>query len=398
MVHVDLPQRESDANLDEEAGTLMAADLPGEMRFLLRVVAAGFGAVAPAADAGLDWHRLVAWIRHHRLEPLLEPALNPAAGVPDPWREELRTLHRNARMRSMRMAAEAARLGAAFAGAGLEMLVVKGPALSAQLYGDPCRRFCRDLDLLVRPADEASARALLAQCGYGLGDGMTTPQRNALTLRHGEGAAPVELHVRLADDDRMFPIDALRPFQNAATVDLAGVRVRTLGIDAAVVYAAYHGAAHHWSRLYWLADFAAAARQAEVDWDRVAAIAGRTGSTRTLVLAHHLSAALLGEAARAPAPPVGRRVVPSAAVAYRMLAAPPGQDLAALRRVGVFRVLWADLLMQRDWRAVRALLALRLRPAESDRALVSLPPSLAFLYPLVRLYRVLSLVLGKGGR
>lgn len=376
----------------------MAADLPGEIMFLLRMIAAGFGGAMPMAEAGLDWPRMAAWIRHHRLEPHLPVVLRDVAGVPEYWREVLRTRHCNARMRSMRMAAEAARLGATFAGAGVEMLVVKGPALSALLYGDPCRRFCRDLDLLVRSADKGAARALLAECGYGVGTGMVTRQRNALTLRHGDGAAPVELHTRLADDDRLFPIAALRPFEHAATVEMAGMPVRTLGIDAALVYAAHHGAAHHWSRLYWLADFAAAAHRPEVDWNRVGDIARRTGSSVRLELAHHLCATLLGRGRGVSGPTTLRRVAPSAAVARRMLAAPPGEDLAALRRVGVFRVLWADLLIQGGWRAIGALLVLRLRPADSDRALVSLPPALAFLYPLVRLFRVLALVLGRQER
>lgn len=387
---IPAPARRSPIRHDAPA--LNVAALPAETRFLLGVVAAGLGGPAPHPDPGMDWAGLLARVRHHRLEPLMGAALEPGMAMPGAARRELLAMRHGAALRTMRLAGELRRLVRCFAGNGVEVLALKGVALSVLLHGDPLRRACRDIDLLVRPGAEGEARALLARCGYGTTSDAVIPCHNAVELRHARHPVSVELHVRLADDERLLPTAALRPFDTAVEVEVAGIPVRTLGPGAALAYAAYHGAHHHWFRLHWLADIAAAARCPRVDWAEVADIARRAGAGRQLAMACRLSDALFG---RAPPdlPPLSERdlagVRRAEAIIPAILAGPPADDVETVRRVGRLRVLRSELALHRRPRAKWAQLLTRLRPTDTDRAATPLPPRLHALHYPLRILRVL---------
>lgn len=372
------------------------ATLPAEVRFLLNVVAASLGGSEegvppPQPDPALDWTKLPALVRHHRLEPLIGPALAPDVAIPDGQRRILAAMRRDAAIRSMRLAGELARIARAFADAGVEMLALKGPALSVLLYGDPSRRFCRDIDLLVRPEVQAEARRVLAGCGYGTTPDAVVACANAVQLLHAGNHAPVELHVRLAADERLFPVAALAPFDSAVSVEIGGTRVPTLGLDAAMVYAAFHGAGHYWGRLYWLADIAAAARRPDIDWPRIAKLAQRMGVDRHLALAARLSGTLL-EQPLPGLPPLGSQgmaaVRRAEAILPVFLSKPWDTDLDALRAAGRFRVLRCELALHHRVKALWALALVRLKPSDTDHTAVPLPKKLDCLYFAIRFIRV----------
>jgi hypothetical protein len=375
-----------------ETPGLRPADLSPEIRFLLEVLAAGLDGRQPDIDDGLDWPCVIRCVRHHFVVPLMAGALAPGLPIPDEVRRELAGLRREAMLHAMRLTAELTRLARAFATAGLEVLALKGPALSVLLHGDPYRRASRDIDLLVRPGDEAAAQALLAGCGYGATPETVLPVTNAVVLRHPHRPFPVELHVRFADDDRLFPCAAVHPFDTATEVEIAGTRIRTLGPEAALAYAAYHGAKHHWARLYWLTDIAAAAKHPGIDWAQVAVLARRTGTGRHLALAAHLSEALLGRRI-AGLPPLCPRdraaILRVEATLPAVLTTPPCPDLEAIGRAGRLRVFRNEVTLYCRLPAQWALLLVWLQPTDTDRAIVTLPAGFRFLYYAVRLVRVL---------
>jgi hypothetical protein len=61
---------------------------------------------------------------------------------------------------------ELAEILAAFAGAGIEAIPLKGSHLATSYYREPGLRPMNDLDVLVRPADEPRALEALARLGY----------------------------------------------------------------------------------------------------------------------------------------------------------------------------------------------------------------------------------------
>jgi hypothetical protein len=360
-----------------------------EMGFLLAKVGAHLhGAPPPPPPPNLDWDETLAHIGHHRLEPLVAPG----DGMPKESRRRLHDMRLRSARTALTQACELAHLAKAFAAADVEMLALKGPAFAVLLYGDPAARFSRDIDLLVRPEMEKEALAVLFGCGYGTTPTAVVRDANVIKLLPERGRTPVELHVRLGDDERLLPKSKFSPFDAATVVKIADVSVSTLDLEPALAYAAYHGGKHHWSRLYWLADIAFATTRRDVEWGRVADIARRAGIERYLGLALSLSAVLLGAEAK-NAPPLTRRsakaINRAKDVVFDLLCAPRSADLVALRRIGQFRVLRADLGMYTRLSARRALLSLRVRASDADRQVVALPEKLAFLYFAVRICRVL---------
>lgn len=218
---------------------------------------------------------------------------------------------------------------------------------------------------------------------------------NAVELWNPDRGTVVELHVRLADDERLLPTAALHPFETAVTVTIAGRPVRTLAPDAALVYAAYHGAHHHWFRLHWLADIAAATRNPGIDWARATRMARQTGTERHFAMAARLSGGLMGCTPPDPPAPSGRDLAAirrAESLVSAILAGPPADDRDTVRRVGRLRVLAGELALCRRPAAAWAQLLTRLRPTDSDRTALPLPSALGALHYPLRLLRMAWIV------
>ncbi len=86
----------------------------------------------------------------------------------------------------------------AFAGAGIPVILLKGPAIARWLYDDGTHRPYFDIDLLVRPADWERATAILAEMGFRdrdrwRGGEGTDRMAHAATWARADGCA-VDLH------------------------------------------------------------------------------------------------------------------------------------------------------------------------------------------------------------
>lgn len=345
----------------------------------------------PRPDGDLDGRLLAALVRHHRIGALLGPALAPEAALPDAVADPLRRVCRKAIARSLDIQAETARVALAFRDRGLDLLVLKGAAFAAGFYGDAGMRVPRDIDLLVRPRDREPALGLLQGLGYRqpqrqLGEGTT------VGLAQASGVL-VELHVGLGEEPGILAPRDLDPFETAMTVTVAGTAVRTLGPEAAVVYAAHHAAKHYWRRLIWLEDLAAAATSGRMDWPAAVTLARRCGVEVHLTLGLLLAHRVLG----APMPPAlagdGRLLAAaerSMPVAWRVLNIPfVATDQEAVRHIGRLRALRWEVGLHRRMAGRIGVLRYRLRPTVMDAAVVELPPHLAWLYLPVRIVRVL---------
>lgn len=336
----------------------------------------------------------MAAVSHHRVVLLLRLG-NPDGGtMPAIVRGRLVELQQRATRRSLALAAELVRLVRAFRTAKLDVLTLKGAPLSVQLYGDPCRRAARDIDLLVRPADLTAAAALLHGLGYRDGAGHEETGHKHAELYHPGLDSVVELHVSFDECDAAFPIARLRPFETAVTVAIGGEAVATLAPAAALTFAAFHGAHHFWRRLLWVADMAAAARNPATDWESAFALARRVGVEGFLTLGATLAHDLLG----APLPdPLTRspyelaRARHAAANLRWALAKPlPPSESEMIHHLGRFRWLaWELRLFNRPSNRLE-LLRYRMRPSETDRRLVRLPRPFRFLYYGLRAARMLA--------
>jgi hypothetical protein len=100
-----------------------------------------------------------------------------------------------------------------FDGAGISMIVLKGPAFALDAYGDTARRQFVDLDLLIHPADLPRAADILVAEGY-------SPQAFEPGSRGAEfflsyedqfvsnaDGGPIDLHWRLLPNYFPFALD-----------------------------------------------------------------------------------------------------------------------------------------------------------------------------------------------
>ena len=185
------------------------------------------------------------------------------------------------------MAEKSRALSAHFASADIPVLFVKGLTLGKLAYGDIATKAAVDIDLLIEPRRLAEAAALLDANGYQRvqpSRAMTMTQlaawhalRKESTWRKRDSRLQVDLHTRLADNDRLIP--AIGIGSPRQTVELLpAIALPTLRRDELFAYLCVHGASSAWFRLKWICDLAALIEQGANPWVRFTA--ARNGSAR----------------------------------------------------------------------------------------------------------------------
>lgn len=212
----------------------------------------------PADEPAED---LLEAIRRHRVAELLG---SQAVGLELPVEllgpiADLRAVGRRALMVQV---LETGRLQQVFDEAGIDSMVIKGPALAVQTTGDPAARGAGDIDLLVDPDRVTDAHELLLASGWSLRPGYDV-KPGTWAWRHVMGAfnaftydgpgSAVDLHWRLDPT-----LDALPTFAEAwdrrVRVDLGGVKVDTLCHADLLAHTSLHTAKDTWRWMRSLVD------------------------------------------------------------------------------------------------------------------------------------------------
>jgi hypothetical protein len=163
---------------------------------------------------------------------------------------------------------------------GIQVLVLKGLPLAQILYGDITLRHTSDLDLLVRREQVSVARATLAELGYvwpheELVPGARVEFETEMALEREDARTGMrhqcDLHWHLVDSpfyQQVIQLDWL--WETAARHPLGEGQVRTLGLEARLIYLCAHAALHHQGgRALWICDIDRLLRQqsTELDWE-----------------------------------------------------------------------------------------------------------------------------------
>lgn len=164
--------------------------------------------------------------------------------------------------------------------AGIECLVLKGPALAQLVYPDPSARWYGDLDVHVREADLPAVHRVLREAGLVVVDGgdeqgppRLIPQAPGAEWHYW--AADSQLMVELHGDDLLHsglvPRNYDGLWKRAIDVEVYGVRVKALSLEDQIATLAAHVHYHGYTRLNWLSDIAFIVRDhgAKVDWQRL---------------------------------------------------------------------------------------------------------------------------------
>jgi hypothetical protein len=347
----------------------------------------------------LDWTRVEEQAVHHGIVPLVWrhlAALGTRASDPAPF-ASLEAAAQEIAVRNLRFAGELLAVVEALARAGVRAAPMKGASAAVAYYGNlALRTFC-DLDLLVAPADVATAWDVLAARGYRPQVPLSPGWRKVRVreeyeyLFYGPGDLLVDLHWGLMPPGFSFTPSTAELWGRLETIALGPATISTLGPEDALVFACLHGSKHDWSTLGTIADVAEIVRaRPGLDWDRILAWSAPTGRRRLidlgLTLAHGLLAAPIPEDVRQRAasdPRTAALVDEIGAVLF-----PPGEP-------GPRRGLWARTFDGVYYRAM-ALRRDRLRfvhdrlllPTPLDWRVLPLPAALAPLYYGVRPVRL----------
>jgi hypothetical protein len=258
-----------------------------------------------------DWSRLLVLAEEHGVIGHLAtrlPELDENIVRADE-RSALVELHRAQVFRTLGIVRELFRLLELFAGKDIPSLVVKGPVLAVDAYGDAAIRSYGDLDLLVRQRDIRRATEVLEAAGYKAGIPLSAIDAGKIPGQYlftrSDSRLLVELHndLTLRYFPRRLPIEEL--FARETRVRLDGHEVPALAVEDELVYISVHGATHLWERLGWIADVAAlVTRQKDIDWRAVTKAAEQVGAERMLATGLCLASDLLH--VRLPAPVLRR--------------------------------------------------------------------------------------------
>jgi hypothetical protein len=210
------------------------------------------------------WARLMRLLAPHGILPLLHQRVVTSGSLIPMWAEEhLRAAYLSSRAHIFRQEKELSDLLGALAGAGVEPLLLKGPALGRTLYQDPVFRPSGDIDLLVRREQVPAARKALLSLGFvlPLDNFAVSPsfydQDTYLPSTGAPFTVPVELHWEIQKFGRRHRQGSLEElFEQSVPVSTPGLAFRTLSPVHALVYAASHMVLHHADeiRLIWVKD------------------------------------------------------------------------------------------------------------------------------------------------
>ncbi len=286
-------------------GNIILPDLPQRFRLSLefRLLLACSLVVPPAleiehaervahlCDDSVDWDIFVGLVDRHRVPALVYDSLCRYGGkLPVDIREKLKQRSNQARRQALRCAAELVRLVRLFAAQKIELIPLKGPLLSQQLFGDPGTRHSRDIDLLVMPGDLENVHKLLADEGYQCvfpGFELTPAQLDYIRTGvhhfeyfHGENGLTLEIHWR---SFMLTPEQVAGMWRRCLPVGWMGTRITCLDEDDLILYLCDHGAGHKWFRIKWLSDIAMLfSRDRSDGWNNLLAMAEQLDLRRTL--------------------------------------------------------------------------------------------------------------------
>lgn len=287
-------------------------------RTLLELAA---GAPVEEARDVRQWEELAAVAGAHGMLGWLASKLRGSDAVPTAVQIQLQASALRHAGEHLEHLALAKRALALLNGAGVETMVLKGPALVERYYRDPHIRPYGDVDLYVPPPRlEAALAALTAHDDFKLIDRnwtfLVNDLRGQLHLL-SPSRRTLELHWHPVNDARQRSALRMDPdelWDAAIPAQLDGVDCFVLPPGEEIAHLALHTAMHGCNRLIWLLDIAVMTRAADVDWDQATARLRRwsfgPGGWMVLWLSRHwLGARVDGDVLRLLEPGPGTRAL-----------------------------------------------------------------------------------------
>lgn len=155
------------------------------------------GTVAPQAPAPSEMRALIKLATEHGMLPMLYRVLEHTDSIDQEHRALLQKAYYLSLCKNTLLADETLLLINALRNAGIEPVVLKGPLLIEELFGDPGVYPSTDIDLLVLPEALAKAGSVLKLHGYAPHADMALLEKTHYHQVYSKGSMVVELHWNL---------------------------------------------------------------------------------------------------------------------------------------------------------------------------------------------------------
>ena len=233
-------------------------------------------AIRGAIAAGPDWTEYLNLVDRHRTPALSWAALQRVAGleIPEQAKLELQKRSDACRMQAVRHSLLLAQVLKAFHRAGIPVMMMKGPILSIELYGDVGLRQSHDLDIACALEDIPKSQTLLENSGWRHDSAWfpLSPRQWESLLRHeqeiqfidSQSTTLLELHWRNPWD---LPGHYSECWERSIPTIWQGCTHQEMDPIDKVLYLCNHGGIHAWFRAKWLGDMARIHATGHVDWE-----------------------------------------------------------------------------------------------------------------------------------
>jgi hypothetical protein len=266
------------------------------------------GAISVDQDS---WPNVLSLLQGRRITGFAVAALeSERLELSDEQAAELLEAHRRAMLGPLVVERGLLELAPILDRAGVEFIVLKGPALAHTVYPDPSWRFFGDLDLMVRPQQWREASALLETVGYRRGLPDPRPRFverfGGASAHRGPSGLEVDLHRTIVLGPFGLWVDTERLFDLTTEFRVGGRGFRRLDDTSLLLHACIHASLGSVPPLTTpVRDVAQVAHFAKVDWDAMAERSARWNLG--CVVRHALEYA--SEALAVPSPPEARPIM-----------------------------------------------------------------------------------------
>ena len=280
-------------------GNMQFNSLTDEQLLLLRIV----GAICNPADdynyplvnyASLNARLLLELLSRHGLTALCLDILKRQVkfGFPEERVAQLKNISICQAAIALRKGSHLNQVLIEFWKQGLEVMLLKGPALAMQAYGSDVVRDSNDFDLFIKRRDIEPCCRLLQSLGYNCHPELTVEEavefasyENELLFQNQVSCLTVDLHWELSRHYLSRDMNWQLFSKRLVSIDIIGQSVLTLSPEDNIVFLSLHGAKHGWARLEWLCSLGCLIKNNDIDWSAVLDRAEELKALRMLLLA-----------------------------------------------------------------------------------------------------------------
>ncbi|MHA7139536.1 nucleotidyltransferase domain-containing protein [Rossellomorea arthrocnemi] len=251
--------------------------LPKELKLILNIL--NGSKPSQTLNQEMDWDLFLQLIVHHRLYPVLFPLIKHNNNLPEQIKVMVRKYYQHNTLQMLHLCLEMNILSQICGNQDIKLLILKGPLLAEDLYGDLSLRTCGDIDVMVPINDLHRMEKVLKSEGYVKDDYIKTVlgdwkwRHHHVSYFHQTKGIKVEVHWRLNPGPSSEP--SFEQLWDRKRVYNSGMHTTYfLGKEDLFFFLVTHGGRHGWSRLRWLMDIHQLLKQ-EMDWEAIRLLLSR---------------------------------------------------------------------------------------------------------------------------